>query len=122
MAKSEQGSGDWSVMSTKAAHRDGRSLSLHAGPSVGGPHGTGRGAHTWRLNTEMPIGQLKVNGSHVMTGACCVPRQFIGIDDFGECRFLNREPMWMPSRLPACQEHPGFGVCRSSRLGLLGLH
>jgi hypothetical protein len=47
-----------------AVHWDGRSLSLHAGTSAGCSHGTGKGAHMWRLNySGQPVRWLKGNGS-----------------------------------------------------------
>jgi hypothetical protein len=36
--------------------------------------------------------------------------QFTGIDDFIAHCYLNWEPTWTPSRLPASQNHSGFGI------------
>ncbi len=91
------------------APRHKRTASWHAGPFAGGLRGTGRGACTWRLYTGPPMGSRKWLGA--TRQECAEPQRAVFRDRWLHCTCcLNQGPAWTPSRLPACQNHTGFGM------------
>jgi hypothetical protein len=73
------------------------------------------------LNTEPPIGRLKVNGGHV-TGVFWALWQFTGIDDFTAYRFLNWGPTWDATKATGRPMLAWWNwtLSKSTRLGLSG--